>query len=271
MASETLPIVAAIPNYNMADSLNRLLGQVVEQGYDDVFVLDDASTDHSSGVAAAFDSEVHFVSDEKNVGPGANRNRILDALGQEAIIHFMDADVRLLTEDALAAIRATFGEHSDAGAIGGLIRLPDGEPWMFNYGPRYSLYSNIAGWAQSIVHDPAGPKPVKKLVDRLSGWRHRGFPDISKEPEARQVFWVGEANFCILSRVFREVGGFDPALRYHETQDLGFKLHELGYETWFDPSFAVEHPVIELGDPHRQELHNKAHKQIIRKYGWHLK
>jgi len=44
------PVVAAIPNYNMADSLRKLLPQVLSQSYDGVFVLDDASTDDTVDV-----------------------------------------------------------------------------------------------------------------------------------------------------------------------------------------------------------------------------
>ena len=47
-----LPVVAAIPNYNMGEHLRRLLPQVLAQHYDAVFVLDDASTDESADVVA---------------------------------------------------------------------------------------------------------------------------------------------------------------------------------------------------------------------------
>ena len=47
MSRNRLPVVAAIPNYNMARGLNTLLPQVTEQDYAAIFVLDDASTDDS--------------------------------------------------------------------------------------------------------------------------------------------------------------------------------------------------------------------------------
>ena len=48
--AKQLPVVAAIPNYNMGEHLRVLLPQVLSQRYDDIFVLDDASTDDSVDV-----------------------------------------------------------------------------------------------------------------------------------------------------------------------------------------------------------------------------
>ena len=56
-----LPVVPAIPNYNMGDNLRRLLPQALAQNYDTVFVLDDASTDHSVDVVSEFGDEVKLV------------------------------------------------------------------------------------------------------------------------------------------------------------------------------------------------------------------
>src|SRR5512146_381971 len=93
--SEKLPVVVAIPNYNMADSLTVLLPQVLLQDYDDVYVLDDASTDHSRDGAEVYKPDGRFVAGSENIGPGGNRSRIIDALSRQAIIHFLDADMRL--------------------------------------------------------------------------------------------------------------------------------------------------------------------------------
>src|SRR4029077_5074528 len=97
--AERLPVVAAIPNYNMGDNLGKLLPQVLAQRYDGVFVLDDASTDHSVEVIAQFDDEVKVVRSPENRGAGANRNQIIDYVGDGAIIHFIDADMDLATAE----------------------------------------------------------------------------------------------------------------------------------------------------------------------------
>ncbi len=47
-------VIAAIPNFNMGQSLQELLPQVLAQGYDAVYVLDDASRDDSVAIARGF-------------------------------------------------------------------------------------------------------------------------------------------------------------------------------------------------------------------------
>ena len=68
-----LPVIAAIPNYNMGDNLSRLLPQVLAQHYNAVFMLDDASTYHSVDVVSGFGGEVKLLRSPENRGAGADR------------------------------------------------------------------------------------------------------------------------------------------------------------------------------------------------------
>jgi N-acetylglucosaminyl-diphospho-decaprenol L-rhamnosyltransferase len=61
MPREKLPVIAAVPNYNMAETLRVLLPQLAAHDYDAMYVLDDASTDHSREVVAEFAGDVTFV------------------------------------------------------------------------------------------------------------------------------------------------------------------------------------------------------------------
>ena len=63
--AEQIPVVAAIPNYNMGDNLRRLLPQILAQSYDRIFVLDDASTDHGVDVVGEFRKEVKLLRNPK--------------------------------------------------------------------------------------------------------------------------------------------------------------------------------------------------------------
>jgi len=100
-----LPVVAAIPNYNMGENLRRLLPQVLAQHYDAVFVLDDASTDDSADAVGEFGADVKLARSPQNRGAGANRNQILDHVPDGALIHFIDADMDLETPDTPAVAR----------------------------------------------------------------------------------------------------------------------------------------------------------------------
>ena len=268
---ERLSVIAAIPSYNMASSLENLLPQIIEQGYDDIYVLDDASTDNTEEVITSF-KKVKNIKGEENVGPGANRNRIIPVLDHEAIVHFLDADVELSSQNNPKIARYLFKSNPKLGLVGGLIKLPDERPWIFNYGPRFSLYSQISGWFQAKSYESQSSHSIKAAFFRnhTNYWR-KEYPNFLAEPTRKEVFWVGEANMLIRSGVFKEMGGFDPRLRYHEIQDLAINLHDHGYKVLFEPTISVIHPHIDLNDLKRKALQSKAGLQLMRKYGIRIK
>src|ERR1700743_3218610 len=111
MASQS-PVVAAIPNYNMADSLRKLLPQVLAQSYDSVLVLDDASTDDHGDVLGSFGGDVPLVRSPRNRGAGANRNQIIGHVADGAIIHFIDADMDLETAETPSVAREFMARYA---------------------------------------------------------------------------------------------------------------------------------------------------------------
>jgi glycosyltransferase involved in cell wall biosynthesis len=262
MATSKTPVVAVITNYNMAASLDRLLKQVVIQGYHEIFVIDDASTDHSREVIKKH-SGVQLIAGKTNVGSGANRNRILDAIDYEAIIHFIDADMRLISEHNVETAQAIFNDSS-VGIIGGLIVTPDQQQLSFNYGPRFSLYAALSGSLQLAITN----KPL------LASWFHsflKPYPYLRQAPQARQVFWVAEGNMLVQLSLFRKLGGFHPGLRYHEIQDMAIKVHQANYHVVFDPRISAEHPFMGFTSSQKQKAIRKASWQLVRIYGLHLK
>lgn len=268
--STEFSVLAAIPNYNNSDSLKSLLPQVIKQSYDGIYVLDDASTDDSVAIAETF-KDVDIVRGEINVGSGANRNRIIPLVGDSAIIHFIDSDVTLISDNNPALAREVFKDKK-AGLVGGLISMPDGTPWMFNYGGRYSYVSQLGGWLQVQTNLLATKhSSLAKGIRSSVKWLLDDYPDITKTPESKNVFWVGEANMLIPSKIFAEVGGFDPALRYHEAHDLAHKLHARGFEVKFDPRIKVEHPQFTLDNMRNEDHAAQAERIIKHNYGHHIK
>lgn len=150
MSTEKLPIVAAIPNYNMAKGLKRLLPQILEQNYDHIYVLDDASTDDSEEVAASFGDKVTFIKGAVNKGAGAARNLILPVLKERTLIHFMDADISLVTKDMPDIIR-TLGINDTTGFVSGLVIDETGRQSVWNYGPSMSVRSSISAFFINIM------------------------------------------------------------------------------------------------------------------------
>jgi glycosyltransferase involved in cell wall biosynthesis len=84
-----------IPTYNRSELLPRALDSVLNQTYKDleVLVVDDASTDDTSEVVAAYESDprVRYLPQEENQGVSAARNKgLAEARGE--FFAFLDSD-----------------------------------------------------------------------------------------------------------------------------------------------------------------------------------
>jgi GT2 family glycosyltransferase len=266
-------VVAAIPNYNMGSHLVELLPSILAQGYDAVYVLDDASTDDSIDIVRSFGSDVILVRGSVNRGAAANRNQILDHVRGHDIIHFIDADMDLVTPDAPLVAREVMaryaGEH--VGAVGGLILRPDGSREAFNYGPAHSLKSQLT-YALPVIVDRCRHRPaVANALQRIGGVTALGFPDVFASPRPRRTYWLHEGNLLIYADTFHRVGGYDPLMRHHEALDLALKLEHAGVRRHFDPAIALIHHSIDVRGPSRARQKRTARRYLARKHGrWHL-
>lgn len=268
MASQP-PVVAAIPNYNMADSLRELLPQVLAQSYDHVYVLDDASTDDTVDVVDSFGGDVTLVRSPHNRGAGATRNQIIAHVEDGAIIHFIDADMDLRTAETPTVAREVVGRYADKGVglIGGLVSRTDGSQELDNYGAVFSLWGNFTALLQLMI-DRMRRKPrlagaIRKMLAPLV----RQWPNILAPPTAAPAYWVHEGNMLVPSGLFKSVGGYDPALREHEIQDLAIRLERMGVKRQFDPSIKVVHRDVDVRGKSRQRSVNKAAMYLLRKHG----
>jgi GT2 family glycosyltransferase len=263
------PVVAAIPNYNMADNLGRLLPQILAQGYDKVFVLDDASTDHSADVVREFSDEVKFVRSRQNGGAGANRNQIIDYVDDDAIIHFVDADMELKTTEIPTVAREVFARYADqgVGVIGGLVSRLNGMQEPHNYGTVFSLWGGLGSGIPLLIYSIREKQRIARAVQRLTAPMTKGWPKLLEPPVAEPAYWVHEGNMLVDSKVFRAVGGYDPNLRSHEIQDLAIRLEKMGVKRQFDPSIEVVHYHIDVRGKNRSQWTRKATQYLLRKHG----
>jgi GT2 family glycosyltransferase len=267
--AKQLPVVAAIPNYNMGDSLHQLLPQVLAQRYDSVFVLDDASTDNSVDVVGEYGNEVKLLRNPENRGAGANRNQIIAHLGDGAIIHFIDADMELETAETPAVARETVARYADRGVglIGGLVSRVDGSQEYCNYGAVFSLWGNFTSNFPRLI-DRLREKPrLAGAIQRMAAPIMRGWPNVLEPPVPAPAYWLHEGNMLIHSGLFRSVGGYDAVLRSHEIQDLAIRLEKMGIKRQFDPSIRVIHHHIDVRGKNRNKWANKATLYLIRKHG----
>jgi N-acetylglucosaminyl-diphospho-decaprenol L-rhamnosyltransferase len=268
--AKRIPVVAAIPNYNMGEYLARLLPQVLRQGYSRVFVLDDASTDGSVEVVGEFGDAVTLVRSAGNQGAGRNRNQIIDHVDDATLIHFIDADMDLCTTDTAGVAADVYARYAPegVGVIGGLVRRADGTQEPYNYGPVFSLRGNLSGGFPPVIDRMRDRPRLARAIARVGRPAKNGWPAIMDAPVAVPTYWVHEGNMLIDAGVFRAVGGYDPNIREHETQDLGIRLERRGVKSRFDPSIAVIHHHVDVRGPDRSAKQWEAVRYLLRKHGF---
>ena len=264
-----VPVVAAIPNYNMAEYLGRLLPQVLRAGYDRVFVLDDASTDDSVDVVRGFGDDVVLIRSPINQGAGTNRNQIIGHVDDETLIHFVDADMDLVTPDSAAVAREVFVRYADrgVGVVGGLVRRVDGAQEFHNYGPVFSLRTHLTAGFPPLIDRLRHWPSLARTIAKASGPAMRAWPKILETPVAVPTYWVHEGNMIVKAGAFGSLGGYDPRIREHETQDLAIRLQKLGVQTQFDPSIEVMHHRAQVRGRFRMREQFAATRYLIRTHG----
>jgi N-acetylglucosaminyl-diphospho-decaprenol L-rhamnosyltransferase len=269
------PVVAAIPNYNMAGELERLLPDLAEQDYADIYVLDDASTDHSRDVVdevarSSDQNRIHFVPAEENRGAGAARNLILSQdLGRDSLIHFMDADTVPRTENIRAVANEVMPATEVVGFVGGLALNPKEQQNIWNYGPHQTMYSALGSQVQARFGSLAAQGNIagaQKLRERFAPLM-TDWPNTLEAPKRRQIFWNIEQNLLIDSSVFARLDGFDERLREHEIQDLAIRMSHEGLKRYFDPLLAVQHTEAQVRNYNRLAEMLRAEWYIMRKHG----
>ncbi|MGE2733508.1 glycosyltransferase family 2 protein [Mycolicibacterium vaccae] len=262
-------VVAAIPNFNMAGNLPRLLGQVLAQNYDAVFVLDDASTDDSEEVVRGFGGDVTFVRSRENRGAGANRNQIIDQVDDGVLIHFIDADMELQTQDCANVARDLHARYAPRGVglIGGLVTRADGVQEPHNYGAPFSLWGNVTSGFPLMIDRLSTRPALARTAERVTRPLAKDWPNLLEPPVPTETYWLHEGNLLIESSVLRSLGGYDPQLRSHEAQDLAIRLEASGLRRQFDPALHVLHHHIDVRGKSRGKWEYSAARYLIRKHG----
>ncbi|HEX6467980.1 MAG TPA: glycosyltransferase family 2 protein [Streptosporangiaceae bacterium] len=175
-----------MPNYNYARTLGLCLAALERQTYPniEVIVVDDRSTDDS--VAVARRHGVRVVVTDVNIGAPAARNLGAE-LAHGEVLFFLDSDLALAPD-----------------SIDNAVRLLESDPMI------------------GVVCGTYDPEPLiqDSLVERyrslqLHYWISGNEGDITT---------IYSALFAMWTRVFREVGPLNPALRHSENAEYGHRV-----------------------------------------------
>ena len=133
-------VSVVIPVYNAEQYLGECLDSVLGQSLKDIEVIcvDDGSADGSAKVLADYaakDARVRVLS-QPNAGPGAARNRALDAATGENVV-FMDTDDYYPSCRVLEMLHDALSKSGCPMSAGKVLRVPKDDPRAVKYNADY--------------------------------------------------------------------------------------------------------------------------------------
>lgn len=257
-------LTVAIPHYNSLATLWKLIEQLREDAIDQIIVLDDNSKIPPTKLEAEFPSvQFHFGSD--NIGAGANRNRILK-LVDEGIVWFIDADTEIVSAQNAQRIKKIF-EHDSNQMIGGMIYTKAGQEMQWNYGHEMNPVHD-ARFEELVASVQAGDISAWQRLQQY-GWDYHWLQPSLQQPVKRPVDWVAEGSFAVSIELFKKIGGYDPAFRYHEGQDLAHRIRETGAGITFIPEIITRHLEVNVRGKAKSEEVKESQFLFFQKY-WNM-
>lgn len=227
-----------VVNYNTGDYLERCLDSVTEEfvGIDyELLVVDNASSDGSFDTAYNR-PHVSLLKNGRNIGFAAACNIGADKASGDMLL-FLNPDTRILS-DNIDELLKNFEKNRRAGALGCRNRLPGGEVQSSAY--RFPTLLQVTAYVFRLKR----LLPFLPLRRIFSIFLKKRFGQFHPHDETMTVDYVTGAFLLVKRNVWLRVGGFDEKFfLFCEEIDWCKRLHELGGEVLFEPSFEIEHYV----------------------------
>ncbi len=222
-------VAVVIVNWNSGDEVTVAVRSVVEAAGDsrcEIVVVDNASTDGSADRAQAAFPQVRVLRSAVNRGFPAAANQGMRATAAPWIF-LLNPDA-VITAGTLGGFVEVGLDHPRAGAIGTLVRDPDGTI--------YPSARKAPTYAEGLLHatlSQFAPDNRWSRAYRMADWDRRS---------ERRVDWVSGSSVLLRRAALDEVGLFDEAFfMYVEDLDLCTRLRAAGWEVWFSPELEVLH------------------------------
>ncbi len=213
--------------HDTRDDLLQCLASLAGAGADDVVVVDSGSSDGSLEAAAEAAPEATLLR-LPNVGFGRAANAGVAATDADVVV-LANADTRFFA-GTVTALTAFLDERPEVGAVGPLIRFPDGRLQM--------SARSFPSLTQALGHGLLGfvwPANPWTRAYRLTDWDHRS---------ERTVDWLSGSCIALRRTAFDGAHGFDPAyFMFVEDVDLCARLADAGWLVVFSPAAEVVHAI----------------------------
>jgi N-acetylglucosaminyl-diphospho-decaprenol L-rhamnosyltransferase len=245
-------LAVVVCNYNTGDYLTRCLRSAFEQAGEarvEVVVVDNASRDGSADRAVAANPGVRLIRNPTNRGFAAAINQGIAATAAPFVL-LLNPDGEIVG-GTLGGFLKVAAEHPRAGAIGPVVRDPDGTI--------YPSARKVPTMAEALGHFAVGPFTPRNPWTRaykLADWDRRS---------ERQVEWVSGSCMLIRREAMVAAGPLDERFfLYVEDVDFCRRLRAAGWEVWFSPELEVVHVgAISTG---RSRWARRQHARSIYRY-----
>jgi N-acetylglucosaminyl-diphospho-decaprenol L-rhamnosyltransferase len=226
---EVLGVV--VVNHNAGPYLARCLESLRTAAGDirtDVVIVDNHSSDGSVDRIAERHPEVRVISNPRNVGFARAANQGLDATDAPFVL-LLNPDAELIG-GTLGALVKVVRERPRAGAVGVLVRNPDGT--------LQPSARRVPPLGEALGHAFLGP------LWRDNPWTSSyTMADWDRSTE-REVEWVSGSAMVLRRSALDEVGFFDEGyFMYVEDVDLCTRLRRAGWQVLFSPELEVVHQI----------------------------
>jgi N-acetylglucosaminyl-diphospho-decaprenol L-rhamnosyltransferase len=222
-------LVVVTVTYSPGPHLDRFLATLSHATDRPVSVVmaDNGSTDGAPEEAVERHANTRLLRTGANLGYGTAVNRAVAAIEPDSeFLIVANPDVQW-GPGSIDALLEAAQRWPDAGALGPLIRDPDGSV----YPSARHLPSLVRGGMHAVV----GP------FWRGNPWT-AAYRQDRQEPSERPVGWLSGSCLLLRRAAFDQVGGFDERyFMYMEDVDLGDRLSRAGWRNVYVPSAEILH------------------------------
>jgi GT2 family glycosyltransferase len=228
-ARRDVEVVVAVVSWNTKGLLDDCLASLhadVRDGFAEVWVIDNGSSDGSPEMVREKHPWARLVSSGGNIGYGPAANRIAAQTSSKWFAP-ANADTRV-TPGALRALVAAGEQDARIGLVGPLLVLPDGST--------QESVQRFPGYRDAVLSGLLSGRRGRAIGRRLG---LRGYEDLARPAD---VDWIAGAFLLVRRVAWEEVGGFpEEQWMYAEDLDLSWQLSRHGWRVHHAPSARVHH------------------------------
>lgn len=245
------PLVSVVVvSHQSAGDIRRCLNSLADDaadGWVEVIVVDNASSDDTTEIVRHEYSWVHLVTNTRRRGFGANCNQgALRARGRFLLLLNPDAELMV---GSLAAMVQHLELNPVAGVVGPRLLYPDGRP--------QASVRRFPSLAATLVRRT----PLRLFLhDTVAERNHLSQEEDLSRPS--DVDWLLGAAMLFRMTTFLTMGGMDDGYRlYCEDIDICWRLHRQDWEVHYLPAAVGLHGLSEL----------TRHRFFTNRSWWHLR